>query len=105
MALTRFQTDERLWKRTALALFAVAWLVPIWGFKTGPLFPAILFLWMTLAGFWDPDTPFRVLAVPATAAAVFAAASGVAAVLIGWVVSAVVVIIRTWWRGRGKPPH
>lgn len=95
MILTRFQTDKRLWKRIAGVLFAVGWFIPSATLsKNGPLATAGEMLVCCVQTYWDPTMPremfFIVFLVLLAQITVF----GVAAVVAGWILQCVVVMVR-----------
>ena len=92
MALKRFKTQGRIWAWISLTLFLLFWCIPMVSIKGGPTVPPGAFLlellvalvahptditeeWFLVLGFWA-----MWFAVPA--------------VVLGWVVQAIIVMVR-----------
>jgi len=98
---TRFPTDVKLWAWIALAVLATSWCIPVLSIKAGPSFSIARALWEFGAAVHrhdDSGTQLFCLVFM-----VFASASAVAAIVLGWVLHCLVVIVRT--RKRERTEH
>jgi hypothetical protein len=92
MKATRFPTDLRLWKWIALAVLAASWCIPVISIKSGPYFSIATALKELVAAIHRQDDSatllFRRVFI------VFASASVVVAIVFGWLLHCLVVIVR-----------
>jgi hypothetical protein len=92
MALARFKTDRTCWVWISLVLFVVPWLLPIFECKGDPVAPGMH--WITL--FTHPTHFDETLGVIGILSLLF----GIPAMLIGWVLQAMFVMVRDARRQR-----
>jgi len=101
MKATRFPTDLRLWNWIALAVLAASWCIPVISIKSGPYFSIATALKELVAAIHRQDDSatllFRRVFI------VFASASVVVAIVIGWLLHCLVVIVRA--RRRERTEH
>ena len=101
MKATRFPTDVRLWEWIALAVLAASWCVPVISIKSGPCFSIATALKELVAAVHRHDDSamqlFRGVFI------VFASASVVVAIVLGWLLHCFVVMVRA--RKSGRTEH
>jgi len=101
MKATRFPTDVRLWEWIALAVLAASWCIPVISIKSGPHFSIATALKELIAAVHQHDDSatqlFRGVFI------VFASASVVVAIVFGWLLHCLVVIVRA--RKRERTEH
>ena len=92
MKATRFPTDLRLWAWVALAVLSASWCIPVISIKSGPYFSIARALWELVAAVHrHADSETQLLCHVFT---VFASASVVVAIVFGWLLHCLVVIVR-----------
>jgi heme/copper-type cytochrome/quinol oxidase subunit 2 len=100
MKATRFPIDVRLWEWIALAVLAASWYIPVISIKSGPYFSIATALKELVAAVHQHDDSatqlFRGVFI------VFASASVVVAIVFGWLLHCLVVIVRARRRERTK---
>jgi heme/copper-type cytochrome/quinol oxidase subunit 2 len=100
MKVTRFQTDARLWEWIALAVLAASWCIPVISIKSGPYFSiATAFKELVAALHQHDDSAtqlFRGVFI------VFGSTSVVVAIVLGWLLHCLVVMVRARKRGRTR---
>lgn len=93
VALTRFKTDLRLWFWISLVLFVVPWFLPIWGGKgADKMMPAVI--WLVLVQFPSHlgESLFGICG--------FTLVFGAPAILVGWIIQCIAVMVSAGVRRR-----
>jgi len=105
--MTRFQTDKRLWIWASLCLFVLFWVVPFPVTENGresyaeQLWPVLpLCLHKEVPGFDKGQSPVSTLAV----CSIVVCLSAIAALVVGWLLQGLVVILRTAKQGERTTP-
>jgi hypothetical protein len=98
MKLTRFQTDQRLWMRIALALFVASWLFLRAGIKSTTYVPVVL-LWEWIVAIFRADPAREIFGVGATLF-LFGCISAITSIFVAWFLHCAVVVVRTKKRER-----
>ena len=100
MKATRFPTDVRLWEWIALAVLAASWCIPVISVKSGPYFSIATALKELLAAIHRHDDSamqlFRGVFI------VFGSASIVVAIVLGWSLHCLVVMVCARKSGRTR---
>jgi len=98
MKATRFSTNTRLWEWIALAVLAVSWCIPVLRIKSGPYFSIATALKELVAAIGRHDDSsmqlFRGVFVVAGSASV------AVAIVLGWLLHCLVVMVLARMRGR-----
>jgi hypothetical protein len=101
MKTARFPTDRRLWTRTALVILAASWCIPLISIKGGPHFSIAAALRELVAAAYRHDDSathlFRGVFI------VFGSGSVVVAIVLGWLLHCLVVMVRA--RKSGRTEH
>jgi hypothetical protein len=100
MKATRFPTNVRLWEWIALAVLAASWCIPVISIKSGPYFSIATALKELVAAIHRHDDSalqlFRGVFIA------FGSASVVVAIILGWSLHCLVVIVRARKSGRTR---
>ena len=100
MKATRFPTNVRLWEWIALAVLAASWCIPVISIKSGPYISIAAALKELVAAIHRHDDSsmqlFRGVFV------VFGSASVVVAIVLGWSLHCLVVMVRARKSGRTR---
>jgi len=92
MKATRFRTDKTLWERIALLILAVSWCIPVISVKSGPYFGIATALKRVVTAVYLHDASETYLL--SSMFSRFAGASVVVAIVFGWILHCLVVIMR-----------
>ncbi len=90
MALNRFKTDRRLWFWISLVLFGIPWFVPTLIGKSEVAPIVYLFTDLDEAG----------IGAALMSLATFSFWWGIPAVLVGWVLQSIIVVVSAWRKQR-----